>query len=168
MRKPDSPMNPADLAPALQSIALRHLFTLEVRVDALQDIGAWPDVRRRVGPISSGRFDGERLSGRILPGGSDWQTLSDDGGVYLDARVMLETEVGEAIGMTFGGVRRGPPEVMARLARGEAVDPEEYYFRIHAAFNTAASGLKWLNQTIAVGAGHRLPSGPVYNLFEVL
>ena len=161
-------MKPTDLPASLQGIALRHLFVLEVKVDGLQGISGSPDVKRRVGPIGSGRFHGQRLAGHVLPGGSDWQTVTDDGATYLDARVVLETDAGEAIGMTFGGVRRGPAEVMTRLAKGEPVDPAEYYFRIHAAFSTGAPALGWLNQTIAVGTGHRLPTGPVYNLFEVL
>ena len=160
-------MEPTDLPSALQGIALRHLFTLEVAVDALQTFGGPPHIRRRAGPISSGRFQGQRVNGKVLPGASDWQTVADDGATYLDARIVLETDASELIGMTFGCVRRGPPEVMARLAKGESVDPADYYFRIYASFSAAAPALSWLNQTIAVGTGHRLPGGPVYNLFEV-
>ena len=47
-------MKPTDLPAALQGIALRHLFTLEVEVDTLQGIGGSPDIKRRVGPISRG------------------------------------------------------------------------------------------------------------------
>ena len=57
---------------------------------------------------------------------------------------------------------------MARLSKGEAVDPAEYYFRISPLFETAAPQYAWLNNLLAVGTGHRLPDGPVYSLFEVL
>jgi hypothetical protein len=31
--------------------------------------------------------------------------------------------------MTSFGLRHGPPEVIAAIARGESVDPSTYYFR---------------------------------------
>ncbi len=70
--------------------------------------------------------------------------------------------------MIYTGFRHGPAEVMARLARGEAVDPAEYYFRIQASFSTSAPRYAWLNGVLAIGLGHRLPAGPIYNLLEVL
>jgi len=165
--QPAHPINPVNLPAVLQRVELRHLFTLEVKVDALQSIDEAQGIKRRVGPIASGRFEGDRLKGKIAPGGSDWQTVTGDGTTHLDARIVLETDAGEFVGMTFGGIRCGPPDVMLRLAKGELVDPKEYYFRIHATFSTGSNGLSWLNRMIAIGTGHRLPAGPIYNLFEV-
>ena len=53
-------------------------------------------------------------------------------------RVTLETDDGELIYMTYRGLRHGPPEVMARLAKGESVDPASYYFRTTPVFETAS------------------------------
>ncbi|MBB6305488.1 DUF3237 domain-containing protein [Rhizobium leucaenae] len=164
--QPGQTANFIDLPPVLQRVEFRHLFTLEVAVDALQAIGDVEGLKRRVGPIASGRFEGQRLKGRVAPGGSDWQMATGENMTHLDARIVLETDVGELIGMTFGGIRCGPPDVMVRLARGEFVDPTEYYFRIHATFSTGANALGWMNRMIAIGTGHRLPGGPIYNLFE--
>lgn len=155
------------IPPALDRIALRHLCTIEVDVGGLQQIGTIGDSLRRVGPIVGGRFDGERLRGHVLSGGADWQTVASDGTTALDARMVLETDAGDLIGMTFGGIRHGPADVLARLARGEPVDPAEYYFRISATFSAGSPSLGWLNRIVAVGNGHRLPQGPIYNLFEV-
>jgi len=80
----------------------------------------------------------------------------------------LRTEDGQLIGMTYRGFRHGPAAVIARLNRGEAVDPGEYYFRIAPFFETASERYGWLNRIVAVGLGHRLPEGPVYRVFEVL
>jgi hypothetical protein len=57
---------------------------------------------------------------------------------------------------------------MERLARGEPVDPAEYYFRISPQFETGSSKYSWLNKIVAVGAGHRLPTGPTYYVYAVL
>jgi len=70
--------------------------------------------------------------------------------------------------MTYAGVRAGSPEVLARLAKGAPVDPTEYYFRINPLFDTGDAKYAWLNRVVALGAGHRLPDGPVYSVFEVL
>jgi hypothetical protein len=53
------------------------------------------------------------------------------------------------------GYRHGPPEVLAALARGEAVAPERYFFRTVMRFETGAPQLEWLNRTIAVARAER-------------
>lgn len=70
--------------------------------------------------------------------------------------------------MNYTGIRHGPDDVMARLGQGEVVDPSAYYFRIAPVFWTSAPGYEWLNRILAIGIGHRLPGGPVYNIFEIL
>ncbi len=87
--------------------------------------------------VPSGSFEGERLSGIVLDGGSDWQMVHGDGATTLDVRLVLQTGDGALIGMTYTGIRHGPPEVMARIAKGEAVDPGSYYFRTSASFTTS-------------------------------
>src|ERR1700755_894839 len=120
------------LPDALRTIATRPLFAMEVAVTPPYTPGGPDGAQTRVGDVPGGRFEGERLSGTILPG-SDWQTLRSDGATLLDARIVLRTEEDEAlIAMTSTGIRQGEPDVMARLGRGEPVDPSEYYFRIVA------------------------------------
>ena len=109
-----------------------------------------------------------RLSGEVLEGGSDWQAARSDGSTTLDVRLVLKTNDGALISMTYRGVRHGPAEVMARLGKGEAVDPASYYFRIAPLFETASAPYAWLNKIAAIGTGHRFPGGPVYSVFEVL
>jgi hypothetical protein len=53
------------------------------------------------------------------------------------------------------GLRHGPPEVIAALACGEAVDPSAYYFRTALRFEAAAASLSRLNRVVAVGVGAR-------------
>jgi hypothetical protein len=57
---------------------------------------------------------------------------------------------------------------MARLAKGDAVDPSEMYFRIAPRFETADARYTWPNRLLAIGIGERLPNGPRYHLHEVL
>jgi len=152
----------------MAEIRTRHLFTTRLQVAGMQQIGATPSGNRRIGLVAGGTFEGERLRGTILPGGADWILVRGDGSTTLDVRLVLQTQDGASIGMTYRGMRHGPPDIMERINRGEQVDANLYYFRTSVAFETAASQYDWLNRIIAVGTGDRLPEGPVYDVFEVL
>jgi hypothetical protein len=146
----------------------RPLFIFVIDVTKPQVVGKTPGVDRRVGEILGGRFEGERLKGRILSGGNDWQAVRSDGAWALDVRLVLETDDGAMIGMTYRGIRHGPKDVIDAIGRGELVSPASYYFRVAAFFETASDKYGWLNNIVAVGLGHRLPSGPIYQVFEIL
>jgi len=134
----------------------------------LQMVGATPIGERRIAKVTGGTFTGPEMNGKILPGGGDWLLLRSDGSLQLDVRVTLETDDGALIFMTYRGFRHGPAEVMARLNKGEDVDPSEYYFRVAPFFETGAEKYDWLNRIVAVGTGHRLASGPVYEVYQIL
>ena len=152
----------------MMELRSRPLFAFQLDVEKASVIGATPGCDRRVGVIAGGRFEGERLRGRLLPGGSDWQTVRTDGAWTLDVRVVMETDDAQLIGMTYRGMRHGPREVMERIARGDTVSPSEYYLRASPFFETASEKYGWLNRIVTVALGHRLPVGPVYQVFEIL
>jgi hypothetical protein len=150
-----------------RSVRTRPLFAM--RLDArMLVLGATPTTMRRIGIIPVCNFEGERLSGKVLDGSSDWQSVRSDGSTLLDVRLTLQTEDDALIAMSYQGIRRGPREVLERLDRGEQVDPADYYFRIAPLFETASEKYAWLNGILAIGIGHRFPDGPIYNLFEIL
>ena len=152
----------------LRSITTRPLFVMRLSVRPLQILGDTPAAFRRIGVVPGGTFTGSRLSGEILEGGSDWQSVRSDGSTSLDVRLVLKTHDGALIGMSYRGLRHGPADVIAQLEKGEAVDPAAYYFRIAPFFETSSSTYAWLNKITAIGTGHRLHEGPVYSVFEVL
>ena len=158
----------ANLPDALRGVRARPLFVMRLDVRPLQIVGATPGAFRRVGVVPGGAFEGERLSGVVLDGGADWQTVRGDGATTLDVRLVLKTNDDALIAMTYRGLRLGSPDVMARLDKGEAVDPADYYFRIATFFETAAAKYDWLNRIVALGIGDRRADGPVYSVFEVL
>lgn len=130
------------------------LFEIEAELAEIVSIGDTGTGERRMIGISGGRFAGPELSGRILPGGADWQLVRGDGITEIEARYLLETDDGVRLQVRSDGVRHGPAEVMAALARGEAVDPARYYFRTCMRFE-ASGRLAWLNGVLAVAAGER-------------
>jgi Protein of unknown function (DUF3237) len=156
------------LPDALKNIRARLLFAMRLEVRPPVVVGSPPDSYRRIGVIAGGSFEGDRLSGKVLDGGSDWQTIRPDGAVNLNVRLVLRTNDDATLCMTYQGVRHGPPDVIARIDRGEVVDPESYYFRVNPLFQTSAPQYDWINHVVGIGIGHRLADGPIYSIFELL
>ncbi len=153
----------------MTELRARPLFALLLEVQPPIVVGKTPALDRRIGIISGGRFEGERLRGTLLPGGSDWQTVrGGDGAWLINVRIVLKTDDDAIIGMPYTGIRHGPKEVLDRIARGEVVKATDYYFRIVASFETSSEKYGWLNNIVSVGVGHRLPEGPIYQMFEVV
>src|SRR6476620_6923821 len=151
------------------SMDTRLLMVLQVNVGTPYNLGAVPHGTRRTAPLSGGSFEGPRLRGLVVAGGSaDCQVLRSDGVLEMDLRVTLQTDDGALISMRSFGLRHGPPEVIAAIGRGETVDPATYYFRTTPRFVTAHPAYAFLNRIVAVATGDRRPEGPIYTIDEVL
>jgi hypothetical protein len=133
----------------------RPLMTLRLSTAPLQNVGAGPHGTRLTFPIIGGSFDGDRLRGKVLPGGDDWVVKRSDGVLELDLRVTLETDDGALIHMTFEGIRDdGAPGAPS--------------FRTLSRFETGDAKYSFLNRLLAVGAGEISADGPVHVIEEVL
>jgi hypothetical protein len=148
-------------------LTLQPLLRAEITLAPAQELGETPLGRRRVIPITGGSFRGEKLNGRVLAGGADWQLIRADGVAELDARYTLETSDGALIYVNNFGYRHGPAEVLQRLASGEPVDPALYYMRTTPRFETSAPRYQWLNRTICVATGARRAAAVELDVFEV-
>jgi hypothetical protein len=149
-------------------ISEKPIFRIHADLADITDLGHTPYGDRRVINILGGRVEGARLSGRILPGGADWQIVRPDGVADLRARYTIESDAGARILVASDGLRHGPAEVIARLARGEAVDPALYYFRTAMRFETSDPSAAWLNRIIALARGAREERAVRLEVFEVL
>lgn len=146
---------------------LELLGRFEVMIGEPLEIGTTPAGRRRTIPILGGRFEGPRVRGDVLAGGADWQSVLDDGTAIIDTRYTLRTEDGALIAIATRGLRHGPPEVIAALARGESVDPAAYYFRVTVDLQTAAPAYEWLTRALIVAAAARLADTVIYDAYVV-
>lgn len=152
----------------LKTPELKHLCDLSVELSAPIELGQARSGRRRIIPIVGGTVSGERLKGRILDLGADWQTVFADGSAELDTRYSIETHDGAVIDIRNFGYRHGPAEVVAALARGEPVDPSLYYMRTHPRFETGDPRYAWLNTLVCLGTGAREAASVKVSVFEVL
>ena len=146
---------------------LEPLLQATIRLAPPQIVGTMAMGTRRIINITGGHFRGERLVGTVLPGGADWQLVRPDGVAILEARYTLQTDDGALIYVQNRGLRHGPPEILAALARGEAVDPASYYMRTTPIFETGDARYSWLNDIVAVGSGIRQPDAVVLDFYQL-
>ncbi len=144
------------------------IFAIQAELEAVISLGPTPYGERRVVVITGGTVTGPKLSGRILPGGADWQIVRSDGAADIQARYVIEADGGARIMVDSKGLRHGPPAVLEKLARGETVDPAHYYFRTAMRFETADPTLGWLNRILAVARGQRQARSVHLDVFEVM
>ena len=144
------------------------IFRVHAELAEILHFGPTPYGDRRVINILGGRVEGPRLSGRVLPGGADWQIVRPDGVADIQARYTIEAEGGARVLVSSEGLRHGPADVIAQLGRGESVDPARYYFRTMMRFETADRDLAWLNCILAIARGAREAMAVRLDVFEVL
>jgi hypothetical protein len=140
----------------MSDIETRPLFTMQIKGET-QPLGQTHGVERQVIILTECIIDGDRIKGRVLPGGSDWLTVEPDGAILLDCRMVIQTDDDQMIGVNYRGLRHGPPDAMVRSNRGEAVDTSGFYHRVAILFDTSAEKYKWLNRILAIGKGRKLP-----------
>jgi hypothetical protein len=134
---------------------LEFVYELSGNLGAPIAIGATLDGTRRIIPILDGLVQGPLIRGELLGGGADWQLIRPDGVTVVEATYALRTDDGVVLQIRNRGLRHGPPEVMAALARGEDVDPSAYYFRTVPEFIAPSGRYDWLTRSIFVCAGAR-------------
>lgn len=147
---------------------LEFIFDLFVDVGAPYLAGETHNGKRRIIQVTGGAFEGPGIKGKVIPGGDDWITVRKDGTIVQDVRILLQTDDKELLLMTYKGLRHGSEEVIRRLDNNEQVDPSEYYFRSSPVFETSSEKYDWLNKTVVISTGKRVPGKAVYSLYRVL
>ena len=152
-----------EVGPRLVEPRLSFIFRLEASLAEPLELGQTEQGRRRIVPLTGGTFTGPELNGTLVAGSSaDWQTVLHDGTALGDIRYTLRTDAGDLLAVQSRSVRHGSADVLARLARGEDVDPSEYTFRTATQIETAVAALDWLNKGVFVSVGGRAPGSVIY------
>jgi len=130
------------------------LVDLTLEVQTPQNLGSTRDGRIIV-PVSGGTFAGPRFKGTIVPPGGDWIVQRPDGSRVLDVRILLQTDDGQKIYVSWRGIASASP--------GGALNA-----RILPVFETAAAKYAWLNNVVAVGV-YRPDLGKIaYRIYRIL
>jgi hypothetical protein len=140
---------------AVNPPALAFAFEIQAQIGPVLRAGSGPSGERQHIAITGGTVAGPRLTGRILPGGSDWPLTRADGATVIDAHYTVQAHDGTLIYVHNHGLRASSAEVLARLRRGEAVPPSEMYFRSAPVFDAPDGPHGWLTQRLFVATLER-------------
>lgn len=147
---------------------LVHVAHVDVRVGQPITVGQTAAGLRRVVPILGGTITGPKLNGEILNAGADYQVIREDGYSVLDARYVARLDNGEMLYITNVGIRCGAPEVMAKITRGEPVDPALIYFRTAPSFETQSADHAWMLRSLFIASGARDPDMVRMDFYQVV
>jgi len=136
-------------------------------VEALVSLGDTPGGERRYVPLGGGSVSGPELNGTVVPGGVDWQVRRADGTLEIEAHYALRLDDGALVEVRSSGLRHGPADVMARLAKGDPVGRDAYFFRTLVRFTTGAPAHEVLNRTMAIAVGSREAQRVVLDLYRI-
>jgi hypothetical protein len=146
---------------------LEHVFDIRAHIGAvLHGAGGRLGDRQHI-PITGGEVQGPRLSGRIVPGGSDWVLSRRDGASIIDAHYTIVADDGTPIYVHNRGLRVSSAEVLERLRRGDAVAPGEMYFRSTPVFDAPDGPHAWLSDHVFVATLARVGPDVHVTVFRV-
>jgi hypothetical protein len=153
------------MAPQLET---RYVFTLTVRITEVTSAGDIGTGVRRIIPIIGGEVRGEKVNGKVLPFGADFQIIRPNELIELEAKYAFETEDGAVVYVENKGIRFGPVDLLQKLKRGEPVDPKLIYFRTVPKFETGAPNYRWLMENLFIASAARHADRVVIDVHQVL
>jgi hypothetical protein len=147
--------------------ALLPMAQIRCEVGALVSLGMAKHGERRYVPLGGGTVVGPELNGTLVEGGVDWQIHRADGVLDIAAHYVIRTTDGALVEVQSDGMRHGSADVMARLARGEAVARDEYFFRTIMRFQTGAPAWLHLNKVLALAVGQREARAVLLDVYRI-
>jgi hypothetical protein len=137
------------------ALPVEFLFKITATTANRTQIPNGPQGSRSIVAVTGGTFEGPKLKGTVVesPGG-DWLTVRGDGSFRLDVRVILRTDDGAHILMTYSGIGTAG-EGGARL-------------RTAPQFETGDERYAWLNRIQAVGIGAPAQGSVAYDIYGLL
>jgi hypothetical protein len=134
------------------SLPVEHLFTITADVAVSGLVPSGPSGTRVIVDVPRGSFEGPKLKGTVKSPGGDWVTARPDGSLGIDVRLLLETDDGATILMTYRGVSPdGGPTI-----------------RTAPLFETGDERYAWLNNVLGVAIGSSAAGQVSYDVYQLL
>jgi len=143
------------------------LFRFNVDVAAPIEVGATSAGNRSVANITGGSFDGDRLNGTIYNSGADWILVDATGMGKVDVRIVLETDDGATIYVSYQGYLGLNEAFGQAIATRGSTEFGDLHLLTQLRFETGDERYQWLNSALAVGEGRVVSGGIEYQVFEL-
>ncbi len=153
--------------PAAPAPTLSYAFSMRATLAPPVEQGEIDGKRKRFIAVTGGEIYGPRLTGTVLNGGGDWQTIGPNGLTEVMTRYSIRAADGTVIGVTNVGVRTASVDVIEKLAAGKDVDPGLYYFRTSPVFDVRNGPHEWMRRTLFVARGIRKPDHVIVDFYIV-
>ena len=143
-------------AMAETQLDVEHLFTLTAHIgdNTNAAIRNGPAGTRFIAAVTGGSFSGPRISGTIVAPGGDWVHSRANRTMHLDVRLLLVTDDGESILMTYQGIGHPRQDGTSSI-------------RTAPTFETGAESYAWLNEVQAVGIGTADATSVTYEIYAL-
>lgn len=126
---------------------LEFLMSIDLKLDPPVVV----DKSMRITKITSGVVSGPNIKGTIQPPSADWVQILPSGVIRLDVRMLVKTDEGESIYVSYNGVFKHSEESLEKQKKGEEVTPEDgWYAFATPTFRTSSKKHDYLNGIQAV------------------
>lgn len=135
------------------TVPVQYLCTVQIQLQQPKGIRRGPLGTRFILGVAAGSVQGPQLTGTVEPPGVDWVTAREDGSVQHDGRLVLTTNDGAIILVTYTGIG----------IAGQG------YTSVRAAvqLETGEPRYAWLNDVQAVAIGESRGRGLVLDLYAL-
>ncbi|WP_161981534.1 DUF3237 domain-containing protein [Aurantiacibacter suaedae] len=150
---------------------LEHAFTISIELSKPYWIkpSARGDTRAAI-YAASGKVEGPRLNGTVVPmSGGDFPLSRENGVIDFDARYLLEADDGAIIYLQNYGYRWAKnDDIAAKMSANEDVGFDDYYMRVTPRFDAPAGPHEWMSRHVFVGVAEKVPGANRIHYFVVL
>ena len=131
---------------------LAPVCALTMTIGKRQLIGDMADARYQTGAIETGTVSGPRISGKVLPGAVDWAKVLSNGLLEPDVKLVIETDDGALIHVSYVGVVDMGPDAYDKARRGEPFGTI-FHPRTVLRMRSSAPAYDWVNRRQFIGIG---------------
>ncbi len=123
------------------------LMSIDIKFDPPSVI----DKGMRIFNISSGVASGPSIKGTIHSPSADWVQILPSGVIRLDVRLLVKTDDGETIYISYNGALKHSEKSLEKLKKGEEMTADDgWYFVSAPTFRTSSKKYDYLNSIQAI------------------
>jgi Protein of unknown function (DUF3237) len=157
----------------MSEVETEFIFEAHIQLAQPIHVGQTPNGYRMIVNVASGRFEGPKLRGGVMPmSGADWSRIRADGTGALDVSMCFMTDDKAIIYIHWHGLMVVSEDNRAyALNFAKPDDPQgadRYYFRTSPQFEIGDPRYAWLNNVVAVSKSRTGEGGVIHRVFAVI